>query len=74
MGILLVLIKYFIVIVVATEQHKILIIYFISNTVGVLYKHIKHYYQLVDEYDISFPVSHSSHGYPGMEMMESSQV
>lgn len=72
MGILLVLIKYFIV--VAPEKLKILIIYFISNTVGVLYKHIKHYYQLVDEYDILFPVTHSSHGYPGMEIMESSQV
>ena len=48
----MVLIKYFVA--VATQQLRILIVYFISDIVRVLDKHIKYYYQIVDEYNILF--------------------
>lgn len=65
-----VLIKYFVS--AATQQVRILSIYFISNIVGVLCKHIKYYYQLVDKFNILFPCqSYSNHEYPGMVVMES---
>lgn len=61
--ILLVLIKYFVS--VATQQVRIFSIYFISNIIEVLCKHIKYYHQVVDKSNILFPCqSYSNHEYP----------